>query len=291
MSKNPAKTPSWAPILFISGKGGVGKSFVSALIARNLARQGKKVLLVEMSELGGLSGAVYGRPDFEIRPTGFGFDVAHWSGEECLREYIRYRLKVPFAAKLVSDNKWFQALVATAPGLRELSFLGKVTSQSRQHGPPLNYDHYVIDAVSSGHLRSLLAAPEGLAGVVSVGPLHQQAKGIARVLRDPEQTQFAVISLLEEYSVNEAGELSQYLLANGYKNTQIVMNKTFPPDIEESVWGPVDFRENILDLKKYQDRLARSLSGGGLLVSAVPHFMKELRDVLPGEQYVEPLFT
>jgi anion-transporting ArsA/GET3 family ATPase len=144
------------PFVFVSGKGGVGKSLVAAALASGAAEVGRKTLLVETGDRSyyrdflGLS-----RVDHEPRPSGLGFDVALWSGESCLREYVLHLLKLERLYKIFFENKVMRALVNVAPGLGEIAILGKITSGVRKVGPPLNYDTIVVDMPATGHALAL----------------------------------------------------------------------------------------------------------------------------------------
>ena len=169
----------------VTGKGGVGKSYAAALLAAQAAREGRKTLLVEMGPWSYLEKALNLPPRrslFAAVSTPYGFEHAVWSGEDCLTDYVKYLVKVPWAAEAFLKNGWLRSLIKIAPGLREISFLGKLTSQVRKQGPPMNYDTIVVDAVSTGHFLNLLKTPRGLMEITRVGPLRDQSEGIVEVL-------------------------------------------------------------------------------------------------------------
>ena len=145
-------------LLFITGKGGVGKTTVSLMLARSLVLLGKKVLFLEIGQqssgfhLAGLDNT----PIFEPKSNRLGFDASLVCGEDCLEEYANHILKVERLAVLFLKNKFMQALLPLAPGLDDLAILGKLTSEIRQHGPPWSYDHIVVDCPSTGAFLSML---------------------------------------------------------------------------------------------------------------------------------------
>jgi anion-transporting ArsA/GET3 family ATPase len=217
-------------IVFVTGKGGVGKTFVATLLAGKLALEGKKTLLVEMGTWSFIEKALQlpFKVGFQPKNTSFGFDVALWTGEECLRDYIQYLVKVPWVSEQFLKNSWLRALIQVAPGLREISFLGKLTSGIRKHGPPMDYDCIVVDAVSSGHFVSLLKTPMGLAAVAPRGPMRAQTESIQKILDNPEQTLTMVVTNLESYSVQESFELAEQLRSVIKSSISFVANKIFP---------------------------------------------------------------
>lgn len=197
-------------IIFVTGKGGVGKSAVAAAIALKQAQAGQKTLLVELGyqsfyqDYFNLSQVTYQPQNLKKN-----LDVALWSGPECLKEYARYLLKVESLYRLFFENSVTKALIQVAPALSEISILGKITSHPRQVGPPLNYDCLVVDAFATGHFLALLRAPHGMAEAIRFGPMGDQSRSIEKVLKEPKLCEYYVVSFPEELPVVEGIELWQ----------------------------------------------------------------------------------
>lgn len=205
------KTAKKIEIIFVTGKGGVGKSAVAAAIAFNRASKGQKTLLVELGNQSFFKD-YFDLPKVEYQPTNLrpNLDLALWSGPECLKEYARHLLKIESLYKLFFENPVTRTLVNVAPALPELSILGKITSgPPRFVGPPLDYDCLVVDAYATGHFMALIKAPQGMAEAVKFGPMGEQSRSIDAVIRDPSICKYVVVSLPEELPVIEALELSQ----------------------------------------------------------------------------------
>jgi len=251
----------------VTGKGGVGKSFVAALLAAKTAREGRKTLLVEMGPWSFLETALALPPRkslFTPMRTQYGFEHAVWSGEDCLTDYVKYLVKVPWAAEAFLKNAWLRSLIKVAPGLREISFLGKLTSQVRKHGPPMNYDTIVVDAVSSGHFLNLMRTPKGLMEITKVGPLREQSHGIFEVLNDSKVIHSLVVSNLENFSVQESRELISQLGSFLKSGVSTVANKYLPvpaapPSLEGNAPAVKNFIGDQLQLHEYQERQAQAL--------------------------------
>ena len=149
-------------IQFVTGKGGVGKSCQAAALALAHHRLGHRTILAELGDHS------FYRDYFQMptvddspRVTPFGFSVALWSGQSCLREYALHLLKVERLYKLFFENPISHALIQAAPALAELSILGKVTSgPPRNVGPKMPFDVVVVDGFASGHFAALLKAPQ-----------------------------------------------------------------------------------------------------------------------------------
>lgn len=213
-------------IHFVSGKGGVGKSVVAASLARRKTSQGRRTLLIELGEQSYFQGLF---PQLHIghKPSVLPdlFDLALWSGLSCFHEYARHLLPVESLYKLIFENQVAASLVNAAPGLAELSILGKVTSGHRKVGPPLPYDVLIVDAYSSGHFLSLIKAPFGFAEAISVGPMGEQTRGIIQLLKDAEQTTYWLVTQGEEMMVAETEELSRELQKWTGVPPKLVLNK------------------------------------------------------------------
>jgi hypothetical protein len=223
-------------IVFVSGKGGVGKSLIAAGIAKEQAARGRRVLLAEIGETSyyadfwGLS-----KVGHESIATRDGFDLALWSGESCLREYVLFYLRVERLYKLFFENKVMRALVNVAPGLAEIAILGKITSGIRNVGPALNYDLIVVDSYATGHALALFQAPKGMMEAIKFGPMGHHSREMEKVIENPSLCGYVVVTLLEELPVAETIEFHAALKAALGVEATIVANKvvTAPvPDVD-----------------------------------------------------------
>ena len=122
---------------FVTGKGGVGKSLVAALLARFYSLKSQHVLLAELSEISFYKDYL-DLTEIQYKPSAWlpNVDISQWSGPECLKEYALHLLKIKKLYELFFENPVTRSLVQVAPGLQELAILGKVTSSPRRHGPP-----------------------------------------------------------------------------------------------------------------------------------------------------------
>ncbi len=217
-------------INFVTGKGGVGKSAVAAALALRRARAGFRTILVELGDQSyfrdylDLKEVQY-RPQ-AIKIGGVQFDLAQWSGQECLKDYALHILKIESLYRLFFENAVSRALVNVAPALPELSILGKITSgPPRNVGPKLPYDVIVVDAYASGHFMALLNAPAGLAAAVKFGPMGEQVRSIDSVLHDQEICHFYVVTLPEELPVVEGLELAHNINKRLQIKPKLLLNR------------------------------------------------------------------
>ena len=192
-------------LIFISGKGGTGKSTFSAWLGLHLANQGKRVLLVELQDTSSVASLLGLSSKFSYKPTpsGLGFDLALLTGLDCLVEYVGHFTRLEGLTQKVFESSVLKSLVNVAPGLNDLSLLGKLTSHFRGHGPSFKYDHIIVDAPSTGSFASLINAPKTLGKSVSRGPLHTQSMAIDECLKNTQKVQYLFMTLFEELPMDE----------------------------------------------------------------------------------------
>ena len=230
--------------MFVSGKGGVGKSLVAAALAQTLADAGKRVLLAEIGDtsyykdfwnLGGVG--------HDPTPSGRGFDLALWNGESCLREYVLFYLRMQRLFSLFFENKVMKSLINVAPGLNEIAILGKITSGIRKVGPPMNYDAIVVDCYATGHALALLQAPKGMMEAIKFGPMGHHSREIEAVIGNPELTGYVVATLLEEMPVVETLEFCESLKKEIGVEAAVVANKILDLPASEEELKRLEFED------------------------------------------------
>lgn len=215
--------------VLVTGKGGVGKSTLAAAHALKYARSGQKTLLVELGEQS------FFRRLFKISSVGYqptpietNLEVSKWSGEDCLKEYARYLLKIDSLYQLFFENSVSKTLIQVAPGLKELAILGKLTSGPRKVGPPLNYDVIVVDAFATGHFLALLQAPIGMSEAIKFGPMGEQSRSIINTVKDPTRTKIKVVCLPEELPIQEGIELKNKIHQIIGLQSEMIVNEVWP---------------------------------------------------------------
>ena len=196
-------------LVIVTGKGGVGKSTVSAALALIAARAGKRVLVCEVNaqeRVAPLLGApLAGGKVREALPGVFTVNV---TPHDAMREYGLMVLKFKTIYDAVFENRLVRYFVRVVPSLAELVMLGKILHEAKaqERGRP-RWDLVIIDAPATGHAVQLLRVPSALVDTVPAGPLLHDAEWMAAMLVDPAHTSLAIVTLPEEMPVNEAIEL------------------------------------------------------------------------------------
>jgi anion-transporting ArsA/GET3 family ATPase len=234
---------SSASLIFVTGKGGVGKSTIAALIAKDYARQGKKTLLVEVGETSYYQKLFQKPVSFEPTEIESKFYVAHWQWYRCLKEYVTHVIKLETLTNLFFENAVMKSIIQVAPGLPDIAILGKFTSPIRHVGPPLDFDVVVLDSHATGHALSMLRSPKGLFETIGFGPLGEHSKGIFEVITNPKHCTYITVSLPEELPVTETIEFTNTLATEFSIQSQIWLNKVLPlsvADAQLSEWKHVE---------------------------------------------------
>ncbi len=220
-------------LVFVTGKGGVGKSTISIALGMKAAAAGKRTIVCEVSSQENASRV------FKQGEVGFNeVEVAKnlWAisidPDESLREYLLLQLKVRAMRDLLVRSRIFTYLAAATPGLKELVTIGKVwelAQPERKVKKGREYDLVIVDAPATGHGVAFLQTPRTFAGIAKVGPMHSQAAELDRYICDHETTGVALVAIPEEMPVNESAQLEKRLVDEvGMAVDRAYMNAMYP---------------------------------------------------------------
>jgi anion-transporting ArsA/GET3 family ATPase len=196
-------------LVVVTGKGGVGKSTVSAALAMLAARRGKRVLVAEVDARERVAPMLGGRPSGPVvREVLPGISTVDVDPRHALEEYALMVVKVRAIYQAVFENRVVRFFLRAVPSLSETLMLGKILHEARSetHGRP-RWDLVVVDAPATGHAVQLLGVPRALLDTVPGGPLRRDAEWMQALLADPVRTSIALVSLPEEMPVTETAEL------------------------------------------------------------------------------------
>ena len=200
---DPAQFCSQARVIIVAGKGGVGKTTVSAALARMAARAGLEALIVEIEGKSGL-GAAFGRAtplDYHEVRVADGVRARTLTPDEALVEYLEDHGMRRISKRLLSSGV-IDVVATAAPGIKDILVLGKVKQLERAE----TADLIVVDAPAAGHAVTFLASAHGLLDAVQVGPIRSQAQDVIDLLTDAQRCQVLLVTLPEETPVNEVVE-------------------------------------------------------------------------------------
>jgi len=180
-----------ARLVIVAGKGGVGKTTVTAVLAQAASDAGLRVLAVELEGKPVLAGLLARTP----------VEVLTITAPEALADYLdSHGLKR--VSKRLATSGIIDVVATAAPGIDDIVVLGKLKQLERTGG----YDFIVVDGPAAGHAVTFLLAARGLLDIVRGGPLRTQAEDVLEMFHDPTRCQVLLVTLAETTPINEVIE-------------------------------------------------------------------------------------
>ncbi len=247
----------------VSGKGGTGKTTVAAALALALATEGKRALLVEVEGRQGIAqlfeteALPYEERKIAVAPGGGEVYALAIDAELALLDYLQMFYKLGSAGRALKKLGAIDFATTIAPGVRDVLLTGKACEAVRRKDKKgrFVYDYVVMDAPPTGRITRFLNVNDEVAGLAKVGPIHNQAQAVMRVLKSRE-TAVHLVTLLEEMPVQETVDGIAELRTARLPVGRVVVNMVRPQVLDAT------------DLELVRDTprtaLARSLSGAGL---------------------------
>jgi len=195
-------------VIVVAGKGGVGKTTMSAALARMAADTGLSVLIVELEGKSGITRAFGLRGDlgYEEMELAGSVRARRITPDDALVEYLEdHGLKR--VSKRLAHSGLIDVVATAIPGIRDVLVLGKVKQLERAEVADL----IVVDAPATGHAVTFLTSARGMVDAARGGPLRTQAEGVVELLSDPARCRVLLVTVPEELPVSETIETAYTL--------------------------------------------------------------------------------
>jgi anion-transporting ArsA/GET3 family ATPase len=217
---------STSHVVIVAGKGGVGKTTVTAALAVTAARAGSSVLIVEVEGKSGLP-TMFDTPalsydELDLDPR---VRARFLTPDAALVDYLETHGMRRISKRLIASGA-LEVVATAVPGMKDILVLGKVKSLDETRAADL----IIVDAPAAGHAVSFLLSPRGLLDAVRVGPINKQAADVVALLTDPSRCQVMLVTLPEETPVSEVIETA-YAIEDraGVALGPVIVNQCFEP--------------------------------------------------------------
>jgi arsenite/tail-anchored protein-transporting ATPase len=213
-------------LVMVLGKGGVGRTTVTAGLARAAARLGRRTCAADLGGTDALAVrlGLVGR-SYQFRRVIGGLDVWSATPAECFDDFLARKIHLPGLARKVVHNRFVDTFIDAVPGLNDMMMLGRVENLLVEPGSDEpQYDFMVIDAPATGHGLTLLQAARTMTDMTKVGPFHDLSRAVDIFLSDPHRTAVVLVTLPEELPVSETLELAADLGQEGFRVHTVIAN-------------------------------------------------------------------
>ncbi|WP_174613067.1 ArsA family ATPase [Virgibacillus ihumii] len=221
-------------IIFVGGKGGVGKSTSAAAIAWNAARSGEKTLLISTDPAHNL-GDIFSRPiggnTTNIAENLSAIEIDPEIETENYIKGVKENLNGLVQSSMVEEVHRQLDTAKASPGADEAALFDKLISIILEESE--HYDKLVFDTAPTGHTIRLLSLPE-LMGVWIEGMLQKRQKtneNYTQLLNDGEPIEDPIYDVLKERQ-ERFSEAREYLLNGSKTGFVFVMNPERLPILE-----------------------------------------------------------
>ncbi len=262
-------------LVVVTGKGGVGKTSISAVLGEVLRRRGRRVLLLEVDPRENLHEMLGVPPSGgEFVGVGDGLWLQNLPPRGVMDEIVREQVRIEAFARRILASPVYHHFVEGAPGLEEVATLGHawriVRGRAGRRAPRV--DTVVLDAPATGHGVSLMAAPAVAAEMIGQGPFARMAEELGELIADGERSAVVAVTTAEEMPVQETLELIGSLDERlGRRPDLVVANQVYPAnpgrggDAVDELW-----RQRREENERELARLAAAWAGPMVEVPLLP---------------------
>lgn len=214
-------------LILVTGKGGVGKTTITAALARSARNTGRRVLLAEVvhdplnrSPLLEYFGHGHQKADepFLIQQGLHAVCISPATGH---RMFLQSALKIRLLVDTAMKSSALRRFLMAAPTFPEIGILYQLVHLLRSR----DFDHLIVDLPATGHALGLLAMPRTVLPIVHSGLIGDALTEGLKVLTNPAQTGAVVVTLPEAMPVTESLEMMDKLRALQVPVRAVILNR------------------------------------------------------------------
>jgi anion-transporting ArsA/GET3 family ATPase len=191
-------------VLFVTGKGGTGKSTVAAALALTLSRRRSTTLADLDRRLSAASALGVTLDDSKPARVSESLDVIALTPRHELEAFIERIVPIRAISRRMLRSRTFGYVTAALPGLEAFLLLERLRIMAADAA--LEDRYLVIDAPASGSALELLSVSSGVKGIAPAGTLNRLADSVDRFLSDATRFGAVITTTPEDLAVREALE-------------------------------------------------------------------------------------
>lgn len=199
-------------LIFVTGKGGVGKSSLAFAYCYALKQRNQKVFYNCFDQI----------PNYHVCKL-LNIEYLELDNIESAKQYIEKKIGNATIAKWIMKTPFFSSLFNILPGFSMLIILGHII-ELLEKDPSL---HIVVDSPSSGHALTMLESTHNFKKIFGSGKLVDDINRMHKFLYDQKNVKMIITALPTEMAIQEAEELNSNILNLGFHQTQMYLNDVY----------------------------------------------------------------
>lgn len=216
-----------ARVLFISGKGGTGKTTLAVALGHLAAAQGRRTVVVELdSQRPAMTAYFRALPTYDPVEVGKNLFISNVSWSEALEDWVAGIVSMRRIVHMIMRNKVVQVFLNVTPGARDLVVLWRIMELARR------YDTVIVDMPASGNAVAMLSVPQTAERLFAAGPIRKCADELLALFGRAD-TRALLVGLPEEMVVNETIETARRIQREirGLRLPMLVLNRSAAPTL------------------------------------------------------------
>lgn len=235
-------------LLFITGKGGVGKSTLVYHLAKQATFEfDKEVTVYSVGQSGFYEDKITNRKDRKVLLEGKEVKLFPGATVQVLQtypsflEYVHAKVKIPKLLLNLTDHPRIRNVFLAMPGLSQTVLLGKIWYEAQRRAQNNLGSLVIVEAPPLGQAEQFFSINQTVKVLFKMGPFFNDAQHVERALHDPSFCEMVLVTLLDDLPVDETTEyvtthhnsklLLRYLICNRVVFAQEHQRQSAPKEL------------------------------------------------------------